>query len=36
LKGLSPSKSTLPLSFQGEGDTGGEVIREPLMKAKEF
>jgi len=26
---LAPSKTTLPLSFEGEGDTGGEV-EKPL------
>jgi len=25
LKGLTPSKNSFPLSYQGEGDTGGEV-----------
>jgi len=28
-RGASPSYIKLPLSFQGEGDTGGEVIKYP-------
>jgi len=28
LEGRSPSYQSFPLSFEGEGDTGGEVERE--------
>jgi hypothetical protein len=29
LKGRSPFNTLLPLSFQGEGDKGGEVDKQP-------
>jgi len=33
-RGEAPSFYFLPLSFEGEGDTGGEVDKKPLNYAK--
>jgi hypothetical protein len=30
-RGVSPLSKSLPLSFEGEGDTGGEVDRKPTL-----
>ncbi len=31
-RGEAPLQKQFPLSFKGEGDTGGEVVREQILK----